>query len=139
MTWKTRLIVFYLTVIGLYQGQLVTIRLDALGLVSGGGDDVVQYVRLLLISSAILTLMACTALALILLRRRLAARAVRVLFGSMAGLYVAHALYASLIWQVSGPRMVDDGATAFLCLLQWTLWEFWGRRFSGFSSATPDR
>jgi hypothetical protein len=139
VTWKTRLIVFYLTAIGLYQGQLVTIRLDALGLVSRGGDDVVHYVRLLLVSSVALTLMACAALALIP-RRRLAAWGIRVLFGSMVGLYLAHPLYALLIWQVSGPRMVDDGATVLLCLLQWTLWECWGRRFFGFSdSATPDR
>lgn len=129
MTWKTRLIVFYLTVICLYQGLLITIRLDALDLVSRGGNSVIHYVWLLLISSAILTMMACAALALILLRHRFAALAVSVILGSMAVLHVAPALYALLIWQVPGSRMVDEGATILLCLLQWALWEFWGRRY----------
>ncbi len=140
MTWKTRLIVFYLTVIGLYQGLLITIRLDALDLVSRGPDSVIHYVWLLLISSTILTLMACAALALILLRHWFAALAIRVLLGSMAVLYLAHALYPLLIWQVLGSRMAEEGATILLCLSQWALWDFWGRRyFLSSPGAKPDR
>lgn len=140
MTWKTRLIVFYLTVIGLYQGLLITIRLDALDLVSRGPDSVIHYVWLFLISSAILTLMACAALTLILLRHRYAALTVSVLLGSMAVLHVATALYPLLIWQVLGSRIFEQGATILLCLLQWALWEFWGRRYVLPSpGAKPDR
>ncbi|MGI2035807.1 hypothetical protein ACRQ1B_25850 [Rhizobium panacihumi] len=140
MTWTIRLLVFYLTVIGLYQGQLVTIRLNALELVSRGGDSVVHYVGLLLVSSIILTLLACAGLALILLRHRFAALAVSVLLGSMTVLYLAAALYMLLIWQRFGFSMVEDGATVLLCLSQWTFWELWGRRYFLSPPGTkPDR
>lgn len=129
MTWKTRLIVFYLTVIGLCQGLLITSRLDVLDIVSRGPDSAIYYIRLLLVSSIILTVMACAALALILLRHRYAALAVSVLLGSMTVLYLAAALYTLLIWQVFGSRIFEDGATVLLCLSQWALWEFWGRRY----------
>lgn len=140
MTWKTRLIVFYLTVIGLCQGLLITSRLDVLDLVSRGPDSAIYYIRLLLVSSTILTLLACAGLALILLRHRFAALAVSVLLGSMTVLYLAAALYMLLIWQRFGFSMVEDGATVLLCLSQWTFWELWGRRYFPWpSGTTPER
>lgn len=134
MTWKTRLLVFYLTVIGLYQGLLVTIRVDALDLVSRGPNSVIHYIWLLLISTAILTLMASAVLALILLRHRFAALAVSGLMGSMTVLYLAQALYWPLIRQVFVSRVIDTGVIAALCLMQWGLWQFWGRRYFGFAA-----